>query len=625
MNFNFVNLSDNLKCGMKEFGAFHNFNIDENGIKIEFVKTDKEELKIENNENKITVNAPEESLIFRVMTHILAGKLNYAEPVNFKTRGIMIDGSQANSLLNIDTTKLMLKILAGMGVNAFMLYVEDCYKIDDEPYFGYMRPKYTQEEMKQLDDYAYNLGIEMIPCIQTLGHLSDALKRNYPYGDFREDEATLLVGHEKTYELIEKMIKTASAPFRTDKIHLGLDEAFKLGQGKYLMENGYRSKSEIMNEHLEKVYAISQKYNLKPMMWGDMFFRAKSKTNVLHDPDVVFNEEDKIKKYPNLTPVYWDYYHYEEEFYAAMIKKFNELSDKLIFAGCSRNVRTFGAHHIKSIITTNPALSACKKNGVKDVFTTIWGDDNRESSEFSVLPAIMHFMEHAFSEGIPDEEKCARRLYECTYEKYEAFVNISKLDEVKGYNDPNIGNYSPSKVIMWQDILLGIADKDLRDFDFAPHYKSLCEYFENYKNESKLFYDVFDFYKNLASVLEIKSQIGRNITKAYLDGDKEKLKNAADVVLCDLYNRVKLLRKSHRKLYMKHHKPIGWEVLDIRYGGVISRIDTAIERLNDYLEGNIERIEELEEERLSYDNANIVPNPPSYGRLCSASRLSTHM
>ena len=48
MNFNFVNLSDNLKCGMKEFGAFHNFNIDENGIKIEFVKTDKEELKIEN-------------------------------------------------------------------------------------------------------------------------------------------------------------------------------------------------------------------------------------------------------------------------------------------------------------------------------------------------------------------------------------------------------------------------------------------------------------------------------------------------------------------------------------------------------------------------------------------------
>ena len=42
-----------------------------------------------------------------------------------------------------------------------------------------------------------------------------------------------------------------------------------------LMENGYRSKSEIMNEHLEKVYAISQKYNLKPMMWGDMFLDNK--------------------------------------------------------------------------------------------------------------------------------------------------------------------------------------------------------------------------------------------------------------------------------------------------------------------------------------------------------------
>ena len=625
MNFEFINLSDNLKEGMKEFSVFHNFNISDDAVKIEIVLSTKKELSIKKEGNKIVVNTPCENLIFRAMTHILSGRLNYKEPVNFKTRGVMIDGSQANSLLNINTTKLMLKILAGMGANAFMLYVEDCYKIDSEPYFGYMRPKYTQEEMKELDDYAYNLGIEMIPCIQTLGHLSDALKRNYPYGDFRDDETTLLVGHEKTYELIEKMIKTSSKPFRTSKIHLGLDEAFRLGQGKYLMENGYRTKSEIMNEHLEKVYAISQKYNLKPMMWGDMFFRAKSKTNVPNDPDVVFNEEDKIKKYPNLTPVYWDYYHYEEEFYTSMIEKFYELSDRVIFAGCSRNVRTFGAHHTKSIVTTNPALSACKKNGIEEVFTTIWGDDNRESSEFSVLPAIMHFMEHAFSCDNPDEEKCARRLYECTYEKYEAFVNISKLDEVKGYNEPNIGNYSPSKVIMWQDVLLGIADKDLGDFNFAPHYKMLSEYFDSYKNESKLFYDVFEFYKNLASVLEIKSQIGRDITKAYLNGDKDALKNALENILPTLYERMNKLRKSHRTLFMKHHKSVGWEILDIRYGGTISRIDTAIERLNDYLEGKIKKIEELEEERLSYDNTGIVPNPPSYGRLCSASRLSTHM
>ncbi|MNN83906.1 hypothetical protein D3C81_2010080 [compost metagenome] len=51
-------------------------------------------------------------------------------------------------------------------------------------------------------------------------------------------------------------------------------------------------------------------------------------------------------------------------------------------------------------------------------------------------------------------------------------------------------------------------------------------------------------------------------------------------------------------------KPFGWEVLDIRYGGVLTRLDTAAVRLLDYVEGRIGRIEELEQERLVYSSVN---------------------
>lgn len=44
------------------------------------------------------------------------------------------------------------------------LYTEDTYKIDGEPFFGYLRGGYTQEHLKEIDDYAFNLGIEVIPC-----------------------------------------------------------------------------------------------------------------------------------------------------------------------------------------------------------------------------------------------------------------------------------------------------------------------------------------------------------------------------------------------------------------------------------------------------------------------------
>ena len=54
---------------------------------------------------------------------------------------------------------------------------------------------------------------------------------------------------------------------------------------------------------------------------------------------------------------------------------------------------------------------------------------------------------------------------------------------------------------------------------------------------------------------------------------------------------------------MTTNKPFGWEVLDIRYGGVLARIDSSIERITDYLDGRINKIEELEQERLYFDGA----------------------
>jgi hexosaminidase len=44
----------------------------------------------------------------------------------------------------------------------------------------------------------------------------------------------------------------------------------------------------------------------------------------------------------------------------------------------------------------------------------------------------------------------------------------------------------------------------------------------------------------------------------------------------------------------------------LRYGGLLARIDSAIKRLHDYLEHKIDKIEELEQERLYFDG---IPKP----------------
>ena len=84
--------------------------------------------------------------------------------------GVMLDLSR-NAVMSIPAFKEYLGYLKKMGYNCVYFYNEDCYEIEDEPHFGYLRGRYSISEMKELDAYANSLGIEIIPCIQTLAHL----------------------------------------------------------------------------------------------------------------------------------------------------------------------------------------------------------------------------------------------------------------------------------------------------------------------------------------------------------------------------------------------------------------------------------------------------------------------
>ena len=61
---------------------------------------------------------------------------------NFDTFGVMIDMSR-NAVMSVASLKRFLELLKKMGYNMVMLYTEDTYEVDGEPYFGYMRAAMT--------------------------------------------------------------------------------------------------------------------------------------------------------------------------------------------------------------------------------------------------------------------------------------------------------------------------------------------------------------------------------------------------------------------------------------------------------------------------------------------------
>ena len=116
------------------------------------------------------------------------------QPARFKMDGVMIDCSH-NGVMKPEVVKTYIRYMALMGLDTIMLYTRDTYEVPEYPYLGYMRGRYSQKELKELDDYAYSYGVEMIPCIQTLAHLEDAFR--WPcFNDVKDCDNILLCGND---------------------------------------------------------------------------------------------------------------------------------------------------------------------------------------------------------------------------------------------------------------------------------------------------------------------------------------------------------------------------------------------------------------------------------------------
>ena len=118
---------------------------------------------------------------------------------------------------------------------------------------------------------------------------------------------------------------------------------------------------------------------------------------------------------------------------------------------------------------------------------------------------------------------------------------------------------------------------------------------------------LFNYYKRLIEVLKLKPQLTKDMLSAYKAGNKEMLCECADG-FSSLKNKVENLYTSYIRLWESTNKPFGMEVIDLRYGGIITRLNTASRRLHEYCDGKIDSLEELEQERLYYSSKGAETN-----------------
>ena len=391
---------------------------------------------------------------FRALSLLIQNKDKTAfqkeETAVFEACSAMIDLSR-NAVYKVDEMKRMLSYMALCGQNRCYLYMEDTYDLPGYPYFGYRRGKYSANELKEIDDFAYSLGIEAIPCIQTLAHLKTTLKWEYAQ-NIKDTDEILLVNEDETYRFIETMFTTLKSIFRTDKIHIGMDEAMNLGKGNYLKKHGYCDQFELMIQHLNRVNAIAQKHELIPMMWDDMFYRSHDINHEYYN-DIQLTEEDIHQVPENITLVYWDYYHNDEAQYDRLLSMRDRFPNTIAFAGGIWRWMGYVPLYSKTFVATNAALSMCRKHKVNEIMATAWGDDGAETPIETILPGLILFGEHCYGQptGESDIDERCKSLTGISLSDFKA---IEKLDLLPGCEEPNLKTRNPSKHILYQDILL---------------------------------------------------------------------------------------------------------------------------------------------------------------------------
>lgn len=519
-----------------------------------------------------------------------------ANQIKFKRFGTMLDFSR-NATMNMETIKRWIDLTADLGYNALYLYLEDTYELDDNPYWGYMRGGYTQKELKEIDDYAYSKGMEVIPCIQTLGHL-DRIKRWPEYKAIMDIDEILLVGEEKVYELIDKMFRSLTKCLRTKTFHIGMDETWKLTRGKYQDLHGLQNPTEVLLGHLQRVSKIGENYGLKMSIWSDMFFRlASGGEYYISNANIDASVAEKIPE--NITLCYWDYYHSYKHIYDNMITAHEKLKKGTSFAGGLWSWKGFAPNNKFSVMSTKAAFKSCLEHGVEDVFLTMWSDDGGECSKFATLPSLFYAAEAAKGNfDLADIKVKFKAKFGIDFDRFCALdVIIKKVSYKDQFPFSEIFGDNPEKYLLYNDCFSGMFDKSVGGFENEA-YKKLSRKLGLLKNDPTYGY-IFETMSLLCDVLSIKAELGVNTRKIYASGDKEALLP----LIADYKKVVKKLEKFYaafRKQWYIEYKGYGLDVQDIRIGGLIMRVKDCAARLQDLYDGKIDRIEELEEEQLDY-------------------------
>ncbi len=601
--------------GMAEIQNQLGFVLDENGYEIDCA-CEGDGITVVISDRKAKVSYGKDCQFFRAFSlaveHVDGEDRTIRVKPQFRRYGTMQNTS--SHVMRVKGVKDLLIQHALMGYDYLELYTEICYEIPEEPYFGYMKGRFSQAELRELAQFGDKMFVELVPCIQTLGHMADLFKWG-EYYECSDIAGTLLVDYDRTYELIERMLRSLKACYTSTRINLGMDEAYFMGKGRYhwFVDDTLPDPSMMYIRHLKRVLEIAKKVGFTDLaIWYDNLFEINYK-GYINPPLWLWKDFKKeiTENFPEVRLIFWNYVIQDADEFCRIVSYIRQLSPHVSFASMVHGYTSFAPENDITASLVETAKAGCKACGIDDLMITWWGG---KSSSLAQLGGYYHYIENCGECSGYDFNEHAKFLFGYTYDELCVLDIPNKIEESTGATGMAEGN-NPCFYILAEDPLLGIMDSHIPE-NAAETYAGHAAKLGQLAKRDSMFSYIFKFEEVLCDTLAHKADLPKLIKKAYDAGDKEALRKLAAEKIPVVMEKMDAFRNAYYAYWKTYNRHMGWEKYENMLGGHIYRLKHVAELLIDYVDGKIDAIEELEQTRLPVNKAKagrVIGNGSWYG------------
>jgi len=357
-------------------------------------------------------------------------------------RGFMLDVSRGK----VPTMGELLRLVEGLHAlraNQLQLYVEHTFAWPGHEDAWREASPLTAAQVRALDDACAAVGIELVPNLNTFGHMERWLRHPryralaecpegwiHPLtGQFKEFPGTLRPD-QASLDFVDALLADYLPCFRSRQVNLGGDEPWELGQGFSKVAVAERGKHRVYLNHLRKLCALSTARDHTPQFWGDILLE-----------DLALAQEAPAEA----VPVVWGYDAGHP--FDAQCGRLRELGRRYLVAPGTSTWQSFTGRLDNGLTNQDEAIAAALQHGARGVLLTSWGDNGNHQPWPTNWPAMVAGLTQAWT-GQPAVDLSLGYAALGALERAEATAVSAALSHL-GRLDGQIAKANRNKSLTW--------------------------------------------------------------------------------------------------------------------------------------------------------------------------------